>query len=204
MSHRQQVLKSIKPAEGGVFRLTVGCHSFFNIMPLTIQQKKDIVSDLREKLRKQQGIMLVDFSAVPADIATDFRGQLRQENCLLQSVKKSLLRRAIAEEKIPINIDLMGSVSLVLGFDDLVTPAKLIYKFGQKNEQLKIVGGIWDNELKDQEAVISLAQLPSYPEAMARFVWLLKSPISGLVNTMHGVTRSFVIALSEVQKVKNN
>ena len=171
-------------------------------MPLTIQQKKEIVSDLRQKLTKQKGIMLIDFSGVSADKATLLRSQLREKNCLLQAIKKSLFQRAIAEEKMEIDVNLEGPVSLVFGFDDLITPAKLIYQFSQKNDQFKIVGGIWDSELKDSLSVVALAKLPSYDQAMTQFVWLLNSPVVGLVGVMQGVVRNFMTALSEIQKKK--
>jgi large subunit ribosomal protein L10 len=171
-------------------------------MPLNIQQKKEIISDLRQKLSEQKGIMLVDFSGVPADEATILRSELRAQNCLLKAVKKSLFQRAMTEEKMDINVGLAGSVSLVFGFDDLITPAKLVYQFSQKHDQLKIVGGIWDNELKDSSSVVALAKLPSYEQAMTQFVWLLNSPTTGLVNVMQGVIRNFMTTLSEIQNKK--
>ncbi len=182
----------------------MGNRSFFNVMPLTLEQKKEIVTDLRDKLKKQQGITLVDFSALSADALSDLRQQLRDQNCLLQAVKKNLLQRALEEEKIPVDIDFQASIGVVFGFEDLVVPAKTVYQFVKKDDRIKVLGGIWDNEFKDQAAVMALAQLPSYPEMMARFVWTLKSPASGLANVLQGTLRGLVIALSEVQKQKSN
>jgi len=75
--------------------------SFFFFMSLTIDQKKDIVADLKKNLRKQRGIILVDFGALPAGELAELRRQLREKNCLLRVVKKSLLTRALTEEGLP-------------------------------------------------------------------------------------------------------
>ncbi|HQO27786.1 MAG TPA: 50S ribosomal protein L10 [Candidatus Pacearchaeota archaeon] len=172
-------------------------------MPLTLEQKKKIVADLADNLSRQQGIVLVDFSQLPADELAEFRQQLRANDCLLQAAKKSLVARALAESKIMEEFSLDGPVALVFGFSSIITPAKISYQFAKKNERLKIIGGIWENELQDQAAVMALAQLPSHQELLARFARTLKSPISGLVNVCQGNFRNLVMVLSEIQKIKN-
>ncbi len=177
--------------------------NFLFFMPLTIDQKKDIVADLKENLKKQRGIILVDFGALPAGELAELRRQLREKNCLLQVVKKSLLIRALTEEGLPREIDHSGSMALVFGFNNSIAPAKIAYKFAQKEERLKILGGIWDNEIRDPEQVSFLAQLPSYEELLARLVWILKSPMTGLIGVLDGTLRNLVVVLSEIQRQKN-
>lgn len=195
--------RGVKPAEGqtdfGLWATTV----FFNVMPLTLEQKKNIVADLKDKLSRQQAIVLVDFSQLPADELAEFRQQLRANDCLLQAAKKSLVERALSESKMLEEFNPDGPAALVFGFSDLITPAKISYQFAKKNERLKIIGGIWENELQDQAAVMALAKLPSHQELLARFTWTLKGPISGLVNVCQGSLRNLVMVLSEIQKVKN-
>jgi large subunit ribosomal protein L10 len=173
-------------------------------MALTLDQKKQIVSDLRDNLKKQQGIMLVDFSTLSASELAELRDNLRQEDCLMVVAKKSLISRALSEEKVVSDFSIEGASGLVFGFQDMIQPAKIIYQFSKKHDGLKILGGIWDNQVKEKEMVLTLAQLPSQQELLAKFVWTLKAPISGFVGTLKGTVRGLTIVLSEIQKQKIN
>lgn len=172
-------------------------------MPLTLKQKEEIVTDLKDKLSRQQSIVLVDFSQLPADDLAGLRQQLKDNSCLLQAAKKSLVQRAFSNAEIMKDFSLEGPVALVFGFGDLITPAKIIYQFHKKDERLKIIGGIWDNQMQNQAAVMALAQLPPYQELLAHLAWTIKSPISGFVGVCQGSLRRLVVALAAVQKVKS-
>lgn len=172
-------------------------------MPLTLQQKKEIVADLKEKLQRQKGVALVDFSELPAGELADLRQKLRENDCLFRAVKKTLLRRALSEAEIPAELDFESAIGLIMGFDDPITPAKIAYQFSKQDGRLVVLGGIWDNELKSQEEAVALAQLPSRPELTGQLIWVLKSPISGLVGTLRGTLRGLLISLSEIQKQKS-
>lgn len=183
--------------------MTVGCHSFFYIMPLTLNQKKEIILELKENLKKQQGIVLVDFSSLSANDLADLRKELRSMNCLLWVAKKSLIKKALSDEKILSDFMIDGPAALVFGFDDLITPAKAVYQFTKKHEGLKILGGIWENQLQGSEPILSLAQLPSRADLLTKLVWSLRGSITGLVNVLSGPARGLTIALSEIQKQKS-
>jgi len=172
-------------------------------MPLTLKQKEEIVTDLKDKLSRQRSIVLVDFSQLPAGDLADLRQQLKDNDCLLQAAKKSLVQRALSDTEIMQDFSLDGPAALVFGFGDLIAPAKITYQFHKKDERLKIIGGIWDNQLQDQAAVMALAKLPSRQEILAQFVWVIKSPISGFVGACQDNLRRLVFVLAAVQKVKN-
>lgn len=172
-------------------------------MSLTLDQKKEIILELRENLKKQRGIILIDFSSLPANDLADLRKELRNINCLLWVAKKSLIRKALSDEKILSDFTIDGPVALVFGFDDLIAPAKAVYQFAKKHEGLKILGGIWENQLQGSEPVLSLAQLPSRADLLIKLIWSLKSSVAGLVNVLSGPARGLTIVLSEIQKQKS-
>ena len=55
---------------------------------------------------------------------------------------------------------------------------------------------------KGAEDMITLAQLPTRPELLARLVGSLSSPVSGLVYVLKGKLKGLVLALNAIGKNK--
>ena len=76
--------------------------------------------------------------------------------------------------------------------DDSTAPARLIHAFGEKLKgKLTIVGGLFENALKDAVAMKVIATIPSMDVLRGMFANVINSPRA-----------RFAIALSEVAKKK--
>jgi large subunit ribosomal protein L10 len=62
--------------------------------------------------------------------------------------------------------------------------ARILSKFAKDNENLKLIGGIMDNEVLDQAGVQNVASLPTLNEARANIVGILNAPASKLVSIL--------------------
>ena len=60
--------------------------------------------------------------------------------------------------------------------------ARILSKFAKDNENLKLIGGLMDNEILDQAGVLNVANLPTLDEARANIVGILTAPASKLVS----------------------
>ena len=89
---------------------------------------------------------------------------------------------------------------MVLGFGDEVSPAKIPYQFSLGNENLKILGGFFEDKFRSAEEIIALAKIPSKQELFAKVVGSISSPISGFVNVLQGNIRNLVYALSKINQ----
>jgi large subunit ribosomal protein L10 len=118
-------------------------------------------------------------------------------------VKKKLLEKVLQNyqknqwlEKIQ---DIKGPMALVLGFGEEIAPSKIIYDFAQKNEKLKILGGILTDSFLEKELVMELAKLPSKPELIARLLSSMQAPISNFVYVLNGNIKGLVTILSKIK-----
>jgi large subunit ribosomal protein L10 len=120
-------------------------------------------------------------------------------------VKKTLLKLAFKEKEITA-IDpkeLKGELGVIFGFKDEITPAKIIYKFSQQHESLpKILGGILENNFKEEQDIVALAKLPSKEELLRKLLGSISNPISALVNILQGNIRGLVYVLGQISKNK--
>ena len=62
--------------------------------------------------------------------------------------------------------------------------ARILSKFSKDNANLKLIGGIMDNEVLDQAAVLNVANLPTLDEARANIVGILNASASKLVSIL--------------------
>ena len=68
--------------------------------------------------------------------------------------------------------------------EDAIMSARILSKFAKDNENLKLIGGIMDNEVLDQAGVMNVANLPTLDEARANIVGILNASASKLVSIL--------------------
>lgn len=173
-------------------------------MPKTKEQKKTIISSYDEKLDKAKSIVLVEYAGLKVKDNEELRNQCKKENSEYVTLKKSLAKIAFDKKEIKDfdlnNLD--GSVAMVLGYEDEVTPAKLVDTFVKKHNVMKILAGIIDSKVLQAAQVKELAKLPSKQELLGKVVATINAPISGFVNVLAGNLRGLVQVLNAVKEKK--
>ena len=169
---------------------------------LTRQQKEEIVAKLSDEIKESPACVLADFKGLSANDMVELKKKLRESGSTFQVIKKKLLAIALKNNDIEIDPkDYEGQIAVSISSDE-VTSAKVIHEMAKENENVKIVGGVLGEKLMSVEDVQALAKLPSTDELRARLVGQLQAPISGIVNTLAGVPRTFVQALNAIKEEK--
>ncbi len=172
-------------------------------MPITKQKKQEIIKELAEKLDRQKAAVFADFSGLKVKDLTELKNKLRQNGAEFKVAKKTLMNLALKQKGIDADAKAMaGEIALVMGYDDEVAAAKELHQFSKTNQNLKILGGLLENKLIDAAQVLSLAQLPSKPELLARLTGSLASPSRNFVGVLQGNLRGLAQVLSQIQKSK--
>lgn len=170
-------------------------------MAVTKEKKQDIVKKLKENIDKQKSMVFVSINGLKASALFNLREELKKSGCLLSIVKKTLMGIAFKENNIGADVkELRGQIGLIFGFKDEILPAKKTYEFSKNNENLKILGGFFNNKLQEREDIITLAKIPSKEELLAKVVGSIGSPLSGLANVLQGNIRNLVYLLSNIKK----
>ena len=172
-------------------------------MPKTRKQKEAALQDAQKNLEGAKSVIFVGYHGLTVPEIEVLRRQARQENIVLRVIKKTLLQRAFASNKLDINAkDLGASLAAAFSNSDEVAVAKLLAKFKKDHDALQIYGGILESKLIDNAAVISLSKLPGKLELYAKLVGTINAPISGLVNTLAGTMRGLVNVLNGIKDAK--
>ena len=170
-------------------------------MAQTKAQKEKILKDLKEKITKQKVMFFVDFTGTKVKELSQLRKELKKVGGDLKVVKKTLVKIALEDQKMKFEKEKFpGEIGLVFAFEDEVSPAKTVYKATLNTKTLNILGGFFENQLKEKEEIITLAQIPSRPELLAKLVGTVSAPISGFANVLQGNIKGLLYALSAIKK----
>lgn len=176
-------------------------------MPKTKQQKQEILQNLKEKIGKAKSIVFAGFNSLGVQDNEELRNKLREEHGEYYVAKKTLLERALKEEKIEdVNAkDFEGKVAAIFSYEDEVSAAKIIGEFKkdkEKTDKISFISGILENKILSKEEVESLSKIPSKQELYGKLVGSLNSPVSGFVNVLGGNLRNLVGVLKAVSEKK--
>ena len=167
---------------------------------LTKQQKQQLIEELADKLKRQKGLVFTDFRGLKVGEIEDLRKELKETGIEYKVAKKTLIKLALEKAKKKIDISqFKDSVALAFGFQDFITPAKIISKFAKEHKDLEILGGLMDDEFLTVDGVKELAKIPSRDELLAKFVGSLKSPIEGFINVLEGNIRNLLLIFKQIK-----
>lgn len=166
-------------------------------------QKEREVEALRELLSSNNVQFVTDHSGLSVKEISNLRGRLRECGASMRISKNRLIN--IARDQaglVSIESILEGPSSVIFASEDPVTPAKILRDFIKEFEKPAIKTLVIDNVVWKVSKFDELASLPSIDELRAKMVGRIAAPITGLVFTMSGLLRGFVVALNAVAEKK--
>ena len=159
-----------------------------------INQKKEEVSKLAEKMKEDKIVLLTDYRGINVADVTNLRTEIRNIGAEYKVIKNNITKRALAECGLEgLDEALEGPTAVIMTSGDYLEPTKAIYNFSKKNDFYKIKGGVVEGKVMTAEEIITLAKLPSR-----------ETLLSMLAGALLGNISKLAVALGEVQKQKEN
>lgn len=147
-------------------------------MSKVIEQKKQVVSEITNKLRESQSTILVDYRGLSVAEVTELRAQLREAGVEFKVYKNTMTRRAVQEAELAELTDsLVGPTAIAFSNEDVVAPAKVLNNFAKEHEALEIKGGAIEGSVATLEQIKELASLPSYEGMVSMLLSVLQAPV---------------------------
>ena len=144
----------------------------------SVQRKAEAVEALTERLKEAKTAVLFDYKGLTVEQFTDLRNQLRNEGCEVNVIKNNISRRAsVAAGYEELADSFVGPKALILGFDDVVAPAKIIAEFAKANKVVEIEGGVIEGKVVARESIMELANLPSRETLLTQLAAGLLMPV---------------------------
>ncbi len=153
-----------------------------------LEEKKQIVSDLSEKIKSSVAGVVVDYKGITVADDTKLRKELRENGVEYFVVKNTLLSRALEETGLEdMRSVLEGTTALALSAEDHTAAARILSKFAEDNENFKVKTGFLEGKVVDLETITSLAKLPSREVLLATVVGAFQAPIAAFARAVQAI-----------------
>ena len=150
-----------------------------------LEQKKQIVADLTERLKKSIAGVIVNYSGITGEDDTAMRAELRKSGVEYTVIKNTLTKRACDDVGYSaLAASLEGMTAVATSENDPVAAAKILKKYADKIESFEIKAGFVDGSILDAAGVNELAELPSKEALIAKVLGSLQSSLYGLAYVL--------------------
>ena len=157
-----------------------------------LKQKETEVKALADKFKEAKVILLTEYRGINVADDTKLRNDIRNVNAQYKIIKNNIIKRALnANGESGLDSLLEGPTAVVIGNEEYLEPAKVIYNFTKANDFYKIKGGIIEGKVMTAEEIITLAKLPSR-----------ETLLSMLAGGLLGTISKFAVALDQVRLQK--
>lgn len=147
-------------------------------MGRTRENKNEIISDLKEKLKETQLAIVIDYQGLSVSEITDLRVRLRATGTDCKIAKNTFMEKAIQgdENWQPMSQFLSGSTAILLVKDDLGGAIKAYQAFQKEAKKTDLKGGVMQGQALDQTQLKAITDLPSKEQLIAQ--------IAGAINAL--------------------
>ncbi len=171
-------------------------------MSLNLEEKKEVVAEVSERLAKAQAVVLAEYRGLPVEQITVLRSQARASGVYLRVLKNTLARRAVQGTPFEkLSDHMVGPLAYGIS-DDPVAAAKVLHAYAKGNDKLVIKAGAMPNYVMTAKEVGNLATMPSREQLLATLLGTMQAPIARFVQTLNEVPSKFVRALAAVRDQK--
>jgi large subunit ribosomal protein L10 len=172
-------------------------------MALSIEQKKAVVEEVAEVAKTALAAVAAEYRGITVEEMTDLRVKARESGVYLKVAKNTLVRRAVEGTEFECMQDsLSGPLLLAFSMEDPGAAARLVKDYAKSNDKLitklVVVGG----ELFEASELDRLSSLPTYDQAIAILMGVMKAPVEKLVRTLVEPHTKLVRVIAAVKDAK--
>jgi len=154
-------------------------------MALNIEQKKAVVADMADVANKALAAVAAEYRGLTVEEMTELRVKAREGGVYLKVAKNTLVRRAVeGTEYECMQGSLTGPLLFAFSMEDPGAAARLVKDYSKDHDKLiaklVAVGG----DLYDASELERLSNLPTYDQAIAILMGVMKAPIEKFVRTL--------------------
>ena len=161
------------------------------------EQKKNYITEMESQFQNNEAILVTHYQGLTMTQLDDLRAKMREHGIIFKITKNRITKLALEKTKCKDLSNLFTGPTAVAFGEDAIMSARILSKFAKDNDNLKLIGGIMDNEVLDQAGVQNVASLPTLDEARANIVGILNAPASKLVSILLAYSEKMSILATE-------
>ena len=147
-------------------------------------KKKTYVEEMKSFFKKTSSVFVTHYQGLTVKQIDELRSEMRKHGILFKITKNRITKLALVGSKFKKLENLFTGPTAIAFSEDAITSAKILTKFAKKNSNLKIIGGIMEEEPLSVEEVQKIATLPTLAEARAKIVGILTTPAQKIISIL--------------------
>lgn len=162
------------------------------------QDKERIVSELAERLKSSQNLLVADYRGLSMPEIDELRSKLLETGARFSVVKNTLTRLAAEEAGVKQLLDLIDGPTAIAFIDaegDPAAAAKILNDTARAHDVLVIRGGLLDGDTVSDVEIKRLATLPPADVVRAQFAGAVAAPLTTIVGLFTAPLRDLVNVL---------
>lgn len=155
-------------------------------MALNLDGKKAVVAEVQEAAKGALSAVVADARGVSVTDITNLRKEAREAGVWMKVVRNTLAKRAVDGTDFEcLNDVFVGPTLIAFSTEHPGAGARIFKDFAKKNDKFELKSASFEGSVVDIEL---LASLPTYDEAIARLMSVMKEASAGkLVKTLAAV-----------------
>jgi large subunit ribosomal protein L10 len=168
-------------------------------------EKIKYVEALKEELKDINCLYLFQFSKVSVPEDNELRMKIGKTGGTYRVIKNSLLEKATEGTDLhKVTKGLVQPTVVAFTKEDPVSLAKVLKEFAKEKETYFFKGGILEGQVLSEDDFNEVATMPSKEDLIAKLLFLLQSPVQGLVTALEGIYRQLPVVLNQISEKKEN
>ena len=147
-------------------------------------KKKDYIEEMKVFFKKTSSVFITHYQGLTVKEIDELRSEMRKHGILFKITKNRITKLALEGSKFKKLENLFSGPTAVAFSEDAITSAKILTKFAKNNSNLKIIGGIMEEESLSVKDVEKIATLPTLSEARAKIVDILTTPAQKIMSIL--------------------
>ena len=148
------------------------------------EKKKNYIEEMKGIFSKTSSVFVAHYQGLTVKQIDELRSEMRKNGVLFKITKNKITKLALEGTKFKKLENLCTGPTAIALSEDAISSAKILTKFAKKNNNLKIIGGLMEEEPLALEEVQKIATLPTLSEARANIVGILANPAQKILTIL--------------------
>jgi len=164
-------------------------------------KKKNYIDEMKVLFTKTNSVLVTHYQGLTVRQIDQLRSEMRKHGILFKITKNRITKLALEGSKFKKLENLFSGPTAVAFSEDAIISAKILTKFAKKNSNLKIIGGIMEEEPLSLKDVEQIATLPTLDEARAKIVAILTAIPQKIISILLAPgSKIAILALAKSKK----
>ena len=147
-------------------------------------KKKNYIEEMKSFFNKTSSVLITHYQGLTVKQIDELRSEMRKHGVLFKITKNRITKLGLEGSKFKKLENLFSGPTAITFSKDAIISAKILTKFAKKNSNLKIIGGIMEEEPLSVEDVEKIATLPTLDEARAKIADILTVPAQKIISIL--------------------